>query len=819
MTGLTLATLRTQARRYLGPGLAVVLGVAFVAATLVLSATFTASVQHAVAGELGSYAAVVTSDGSTEGTAVPESALGALRALPGVGRVDAVRNGVLAPDGSPQFYLVQTPPVPGSPSRLASGRMPSRAGEVALATGVATSLDLGPGGRFATPAGPVDVVGIVDTTDDPAVSGVSVVFATPDEVTALTGAEGWSRLGVTAAAGADPGDVAAAVRATLRDGTTVRTGQQAADDAVDGASGGTDVLTGFLLAFAAIALLVSAIVIANTFSVLLARRARETAMLRAVGATRGQVLRSALLESTALGLTASLAGVGAGVAVARGLTPAAGAADVPVPLTTFAVPLSAILVPTAVGVVVTVLAALVPVVRSSRISPMAALRPDAAVRLRSRAGVVRIVLGVLAIAGGGLLLALGAYGGVLVAGVLGGAASFLGVLLAGSVVVPPLARAIGAVPARLAGVPGEMAVENTVRHPARTAATASALLVGVTLIVTMSVGAATGQRSVAAGLDERFPVDVVASAGASAAAGADGIPADVVDELRGLSGVTATAAMTGSQARVGGGTEPVTVLGVTDDAATTVHGDVLDGIRPGVLLAGQDAADAADLTDGARTTIAVGERTREVVVDVDDRLGQSLMLTAGALAALHPGAPTAAVWMRLAADADPESVLPAVRGVVRDSGGSVSGGATMREEVQSIVDTALAVVTALLLVSIVIAVVGIGTSLSLSVVERTRELALVRALGLTRGQLRSMLAGEAVLLAAVATALGTGLGLVYGIAGPMSVFGRAVPLVVDVPWGRIALVALAAVVCGLLASVLPARRATRIAPATALADD
>ena len=671
MTGLTLATLRTQSRRYVGPGLAVVLGVAFVAATLVLSATFTASVQRAVAGELGSYAAVVTSDGSTEGadgTDVPESALGALRALPGVGRVDAVRNGVLAPDGSPEFYLVQTPPVPGSPSRLASGRMPSRAGEVALATGVATSLDLGPGGRFATPAGPVDVVGIVDTTDDPAVSGVSVVFATPDEVTALTGAEGWSQLGVTAAAGTDPGDVAAAVRATLRDGTTVRTGQQAADDAVDGASGGTNVLTGFLLAFAAIALLVSAIVIANTFSVLLARRARETAMLRAVGATRGQVLRSALLESTALGLTASLAGVGAGVAVARGLTAAAGAADVPVPLTTFAVPLSAILVPTAVGVVVTVLAALVPVVRSSRISPMAALRPDAAVRLRSRAGLVRIVLGILAIGGGGLMLALGAYVGVLVAGVLGGAVSFLGVLLAGSVVVPPLARAIGTVPARLAGVPGEMAVENTVRHPARTAATASALLVGVTLIVTMSVGAATGQRSVAAGLDERFPVDVVASTGASAAAGADGIPADVVDELRGLSGVTAAAAMTGSQARVGGGTEPVTVLGVTDDTAATVRGDVLDGIRPGVLVAGQDAADAADLTDGARTTIAVGERTREVVVDVDDRLGQSLLLTAGALAALHPGAPTAAVWMRLAADADPGTVLARVRGVVRDTG-------------------------------------------------------------------------------------------------------------------------------------------------------
>ncbi|MBM6406054.1 ABC transporter permease [Phycicoccus sp. CSK15P-2] len=812
MTGLTLATLRTQARRYVGPGLAVLLGVAFVATTLTLSATLTASVRTAASGDLGAWAAVVSAAEGDGPETLPESALERVGDLPEVGDVSAERSGVLVHDAVSDVFLVTTAPADERQLPVESGRMPASTGEVAVSTDVATSLGLGVGDRFSTPRGGATVVGVVDTSEDPRATGLGTVVATADEVTALTGVEGWTELRADAADGVPDAAAVEAVRTALGSEATVRTGAEAADAAVQQMTGGRDVLTGFLLAFAAVALLVSAIVIANTFSVLLARRARETALLRAVGATRAQVLRSALLEAVVLGLGASLVGVGVGALAARGLAAASSASGLGIPLTTFTVPLSAVVVPTLVGVVVTMAAALVPVVRSARISPMAALRPDAAVTARSRAGRVRIGLGLLGVLGGGAILAAGATAGVLPLGVLGGAVSFVGVLLAGSVLVPAVARLVGSMPARAAGIPGEMALENTVRHPARAASTASALLVGVTLIVMMSVGAATGQRSVTGSLDDRFSVDVavVATSG--------DLGPGVVRQMDDIDGVVASADLPGVRTDVGDVTDQQ-VVGIPSSAADVVRGDGLGGLAPGVLLAARESADAAGLTDGARTTLSVGGHDVPLTVRVSDDAPVSFAVTTEDLRTLAPDAGTRTVLLRLAPDADASGAVAQAKAVVAGTGAAVSGGAPMRAQLEEVVDTLLQVVTALLAVSVVIAVVGIGTSLSLSVIERTRELALVRALGLTRRQLRGMLAGEAVLLAVVATVVGSVLGTVYGLAGPMSLFGGSVPVVLDVPWDRLGLVALAAVVCGLAASVLPARRASRIAPAAALADD
>ena len=813
MTGLTLATLRTQARRYVGPGLAIVLGVAFVAATLTLGATLTESVRTAVAGDLGSWAAVAApdSEASSDGPAsLPERARADVEALPQTGEVVAERRGILVPDAASDVLVVTTP---GPGVRITSGRLPAAPGEVTLSDGAATSLDLATGSRFSTPQGTATVVGTADPGDASGAGiGIGVVYGVAQEVTTLTGVEGWTQIRARAADGVSDAQVVTAVGEVLGRDAQVTTGAQAAQDEVDGLTSGRDIITGFLLAFAAIALLVSSIVIANTFSVLLARRARETAMLRAVGATRGQVLRSALLEAVVLGVVASLVGVGVGVLAARGLAALSASAGVAIPLSTFTVPWSAALVPTVVGVLVTTGSALLPVLRSSRITPMAALRPDLALTTRSRRGRVRIALGLVGVVGGGALLALGALAGILPVGVLGGAASFVGVLLAGSVLVPPLARAIGVLPARLAGVPGELALDNTVRQPARTASTASALLVGVTLVVMMSVGAATAQSSIATALDDEFSVDVAVTA-----TGADLSP-DRTQRLAAITGVDVAADLPGTTATVGD-SKDVTVLGVPAGAADAVRDDAFGAVRDGSIVTSATAAEEAGVRDGDRVTVDGSDGSEQLTVVVSDAAAVPFAVTPHDLDRLAPDAGTRTTLLRLAPDTDPAGAVAAAKGIVSGTGAAVTGGAPMRAQFEQLVDTSLSLVTALLAVSIVIAVVGIGTSLSLSVIERTRELGLVRALGLTRGQLRGMLAGEAVLLAVVATLLGAVLGTAYGVAGPMSLFGRAVDVTPVLPWGRLGLVGLAAVVCGLVAAVLPARRGVRIAPATALAEE
>ncbi len=812
MTGLTTATLRTQARRYVGPGLAIALGVAFLTATLVLGASLTASVRAAVAGDLAGWSVVADPVEPRDGgpRTLDEGTATAVSDLPGVAEVLPERSGILLRDDGADALRVTTPPAPESPGHVTAGRLPSAADEVALSTRAAESLDLRVGGRLATPGGSVAVVGVLDAATGAPSGGPDTVFATPQGVTELTGVEGWTRLRIAGGEGVPAVRLVADVRTLLGARADVATGEEAARDAVDELSGGHAVLTGFLLAFAAVALVVSAIVIANTFSVLLARRARETALLRAIGASRRQVVRSALAESVTLAVVASVVGVGLGALTARVLVGAAGAADLSVPLTTVAVPPSAVLVPLAVGVLVTVAAALTPVVRSSRVPPMAALRPELAVTPRTRAGRVRVGTGVLGLVAGLALLAAGARGGSVAAGVAGGVVSFVGVLLAGSVLVPPLARLLGLTPARWGGAPAQIAVDTTVREPARSAATASALLVGVTLIVMMSVGAATAQRSVASTLDDRLSVDVAVTSSTPLPESATRLLARVPD-------TDTTAALPGVVATIGSA-ERQPVLASSTDAARVVRSDVLDVVEPGVLLTTPGAAEAAGVRDGGRVTVSAGERRRDLTVRVRENAPVPFLVDRVDLTALDADPRVLAVLSRLTDDADARTVLHRVEDAVAGTDATIGGGASVRAEVDGLVETVLRVVTALLAVSVVIAVVGIGTALSLSVIERRRELALLRALGMTRAQVMSMLAGESLLLAVVATVVGTLLGVAYGVAGVMSILGDTVAVLPDLAGGRVAVVGLAAAACGLLAAVLPGWRATRVAPAGALDD-
>ncbi|GAB3106920.1 FtsX-like permease family protein [Janibacter alkaliphilus] len=852
MWQVTIASLRSQSRRLVAPGIAIILGVAFAAASLSLGQTLGGSVRSMVAGYYTDYDAVVAT-GDTE--PMPAATLTTVQETEGVQRaVGELRAGsTMATPTGPAYVVAATSPTEQSSARVEDGRLPRAADEIALSRVVASADQLAVGDEVSLsadegPGSEVTVVGIVDAGADPRYAGgTPAVFGSHDAVSAWTGEDGYSEIvvrgteevtadeltdrlrertgGVAGASLGDDGATGSTTEGATDDvngddessPVTVDTGTDHADAVTARLAGGTDVITGMLLAFAAVALFVSAIVIANTFGILLARRTRETALLRAVGSTRAQVVQGAVVEALATGVVFSAIGTAIGIALCGGLVALANASGSSTfPELVFTTSITAVLVPFVVGVVVVLAAALRPVLRASRVAPLEALRPAGTVAARSTAGLVRIGLGLALLAGGAGLLVLGWQTAFLAAGLAGGMTSFLGVLLIGSLLVPTLARIIGAVPAAVLGAPGRLAVGNAVANPRRAAATASALLVGVTLVTMTAVGARSAEASITAELDDRYSVDAAVTA-------TDGeLEPGLVDDLREIDGVTGVATVPGSEVSLGvDGTthEAQAVVGVSDETRSVLrNGDRLDRLTDGTIYVTSDVAEGFGVADGDRVTVRGGSGPVTLTAVVDDALGYDWVVTGADLDRIGGDVATRAAFLRLA-EGDPGSTVEAIDEVVADAGVEVGGSAAQRAEMSQVLDAVLYVVLSLLAVSVVIALVGIANTLSLSVLERTQESALLRALGTTRAQLRRMVAIESVLLALVGVTLGSALGIVYGVAGVGALVGELTPVVVEIPWGLLGGVAAAAVVAALVAAVLPAVRAARVSPAAALATD
>jgi putative ABC transport system permease protein len=410
--------------------------------------------------------------------------------------------------------------------------------------------------------------------------------------------------------------------------------------------------------------------------------------------------------------------------------------------------------------------------------------------------------------------------GVAVAGVLvalpGGVLSFLGVVLLAQRAVPPVVAAAGRLAARFGGVPAQLAAGNATRNPRRTAATATALLIGVTLTSAFVVGAASTRATAQAGLKAQFPTDVVVSSFDGA------LPASLLGTLDDLDGVESGAAVLSADV-LGPDGEPIWTFGV--DPAST--GPVLRSTDelplpvPGQAVLPEWLAETWSVRDGDDVTLGgTGEERRFTALVADS--GQPLMLTADDLRAVAPeaGTGTGELWLRLT-DAEPGqvAVVDRITDVVAEAAPSaqVTGLVTLRDQIDEVLDLLLLVVTGLLGIAVVIALIGVGNTLALSVVERRQENGLLRALGLTRRQLRGLLAWEAVLVAGVAAVLGVLIGGAYGLIGAASVLGEIGEIVLSVPWLQVAAIVVVATVAGLLASVLPARRAARTAPVAAIA--
>ncbi|CAN5129396.1 FtsX-like permease family protein [soil metagenome] len=868
MLRLTLAQMRRSVGRLVAAGVAIAIGTAFVAATLLAGGVMTRSTYDSVTARYALADLVAPRP-------LDAAQLATLRAVAGVDAADPVPLvGVELHHGEARVWVHAAPTT--SDPRLdaqvvTQGAWPSGPGQIALPAAVAQRLAVAVGDRLVTPQ-PVpsttsdptpgrstdtwttvdETLTVVGLLDDPhhayaQIGGAAVVTAA--DAVRWSGTSSLAEIGGPVLVALTPGTGLTAASGAIRTAVPeagISTRDDAAKAQIAELSSGAEVLTGIVLGFAAVALVVAALVIANTFQVLVAQRTRTLALLRCVGADRRQLRRSVLVEAAILGAGASVVGLLSGIALAQGALMVLGRMELGVPLPT-AVTVTGwvVLVPLALGTAVTLVAALVPARAATRVAPIEALRPSDAPTVSERSSRVRLVLaagltviGLAALlAGVPLSLASDPLLGLAVA-VLGGAVSFVGVLVGAVFWIPRVVALVGRGLART-GTSARLAAANTARNPRRTAATSSALLIGVTLVALMSAGAASTRVTLDNDLDSQYPVDLALEATTSSDGSVGAMPADIAPTIAGVAGVAKITELHVTAARISSPGHPADPAGSihlrsispTDLAAVVRAPDLPAALDDGTVVIGHvlatrlgvqagDRVDVAAFTgfDDTSTPVPGGQET-SLTVAVAGAEGSAAFVTTTTGRKIAPSAPVAELWVRLADVNDARSVVPQVQDAITSEAVSVDGPALQRASYQTLIDTLLAVVVGLLAVAVVIALVGVANTLSLSVLERRRESATLRAIGLSRRQLRWMLAIEGMLIAGIGAVLGTGLGLLYGWAGAATVLSTVGPVTLAVPWRDLGIVLVVAVAAGLAASVVPGRAAARTSPVAALTVD
>ncbi|MFG3298210.1 ABC transporter permease [Micromonospora chersina] len=823
MLRLTLRQIRAEGLRLLLSSLAIVLGVAFVAGTLMFTDGMRAGAYER-AGAFDRHTDLAAYAGRNP---LPPALVDRVRAVDGVAAAEGELTGtagVVGADGRPVLGYAVLAAIPTDPALqsydVVAGRLPQRAGELVLDEETAADQRFALGGPVRVggnggPARAYTLVGTVDVAGSSRDVGGPFIGLAGADAMAVSGERGYGRIMVAARPGVDRAALADRVRAAVGPEVAVRDRTAILDEAVADAVRDRRQFELFLGTFAAVAVVVAGFVIANTFAIVLAQRSRRTALLRLVGATRGQVYRATLGEAALTGLLASAVGVLAGVGLAAGLGALLSTLDAPV-AGTVTVTARTVLLSLGLGTVLTVVAAAVPSWQGTRVAPVAALT-DAAVRPAQRAGRVRLAAGALVLAAGVAALAgAGATGQVpLVAA--GGVLAFLGIVLFGPVLVPALVRVLGLPARRLLGVPAGLAVANAVRNPRRVAATATAMVIGIGLVSAFVVGAGSAKAGIERAVDARIGVDFLVT----------GIGGDLPAPLAGeLAARPELGVVHEQRSRVVDGVEVRAAHpALVRRTLSAVDAGDPAGLGPGTVLVHRELAAARGWSVGSTVPLA-GRSFRVAAVVADDN-------------PVLAGSPVPAGHVVDVVDADFARLFPAERGHLAevDPADGVSADAA-RAAVESVliryptvnlldqaaykkmltgtVDLVLGFVTALLGLAVVIALVGVANTLTLSVVERTRENAVLRAVGLSRGGMRAVLAVEAVLTALVGTLLGIALGTGVAAAGMAVVARIGGDFTLVLPWGRLGLIVAVAVVAALAASVLPARRALSRPIVTAL---
>ena len=626
-------------------------------------------------------------------------------------------------------------------------------------------------------------------------------------------------------AGYSPAQLLEQIREILPPATQVRTGQNQADQDASDTKSFTDFLQTFLLAFGGIALFVGAFVIANSLSITVAQRAREFATLRTIGATRRQILRSVLFESFVLGVLASVAGLFLGLGLAKLLFWLFSQLDFTLANSGLPLRTRTIVVSLLVGVLVTVLASLRPALRATRVPPIAAVRegvtlpPGRFARWRAPGS------GVLALLGFGLVaLGLFAHGlstaGVLLAMGVGALFVFIGVAFFSSQLVVPLAHVLGGPAATVAGAPGVLARENSMRNPQRTGSTAAALMIGLALVTLVTMLAQGIRHSFYDAVNEIWVTDYAVTAQNNF----DLIPVAVEKPLRETSGIDAVVGVRSGESRAFGATHSVSA--VDRGASRVFHLDWTQGSQSVLDTLGSDGA-FVDKTFAEDHRLSVGSPIGLLVPNGR----QPVFRLKGIFDAPNGGSPFGAITISSAAfdrfytKPQDQFIFLTVNGGVNEANtarldhaldGFPNAKLQDRDQFKrnqaSFLDNVLNILYVLLALSVIVSLFGIVNTLVLTVFERTREIGMLRAVGTTRWQIRWMIALESVVTSLMGAAIGIGLGVVLAVL----LILRVDFLVLAWPIGSLLIFALVAVVAGLLAAIFPARRASRLDPLRAL---
>jgi putative ABC transport system permease protein len=847
MLWATLKSLLSRKLRLVLSGLAVVLGVMFVSGAFVLTDTLGRSFDGLFATVYAGTDVQVRAqptmpggfDSETSVDTVPADLVDRVRAVDGV----AAARGIVSADGARMIgsngKVVTTfgPPRLGSNwtadsaiSRLRDGRGPRDAGEIAINAALAEAAGVTIGDRVGVltqqPKRTFTVVGIIEYTGGRDSLGGSLEIAFHESVASelMLGRPGvYSAIDVRAGPGTSPVALRDNLRAALGGGYDVKTGTELQAAQTDSLKEGLGFFNKILLGFAGVALFVGIFLILNTFSIIVAQRTRELALMRALGASRRQMISSVLVEAVTIGLIASVVGLGLGIGVGALLAWVFGnIGGAALELAGIGVPAAAVIASFTVGLLVTVVAALLPAVRAARIPPVAALQeaatPDRPLTKLTLAGAV---VG----AAGGTLLALGLSGNLGDAslwGILGGVlVSFVGVALLTPAIARPVVGAIG----RLFSwsVPGKLGRLNSGRNPRRTAITAAALMVGIALITGVNTILASTMASLNDLADTQVKADLIISGDPMADRPPTFDPA-VLDRARAIAAVSAVTGEYWDVAHINGDDRSISVVtdapALVDMFSLRVAEGSLGALGPDQVLI--DAENAREQGLHAGSTVEArfargGTRTLTVAgVYAKSDTFRGYLLPTSVVPELRVAQPAWA-YLKVAPGASVAAVQKQVDTLLADSPEvTVTDRSGYIEQQSQQFDTILLMVQILLALAVLIAVLGIINTLALSVLERTRELGLVRAIGLSRPQAMRMVTVEAVVISVFGALLGVVVGTGLGTAVVKALEDEGIRSLA-LPWSSMGTYLVLGAVIGVFAAVLPAIRAARINVLNAIA--
>ncbi len=820
-------------------GFAIVLGVAFVAGSFIFTDALGGAFNGIIKGTTadveiapkGSQSINAAEDSRT----IPASYVERLAKLPGVaaayGTVEVQnvwiigKNGKLVGGNGPPafaFNYTKEEAITGKQIlTLSSGSLPTGPGEIAMDQDAAAKAKyrIGDTVTLSTPGKvpslKAKLVGLVQFGSKGGLVGATLTIFDKQWMQDLFfhGKDVYTGIGLTDDAGYSQQQVADAANKVLPAGIQALAGDKVAKDNEDAIGKALGFINTFLLVFAAVAMVVGTFLIINTFSILVAQRSRELALLRAMGASKHQVNRSVLTEAFAVGLVGSTIGIGAGYLLSIGLKALFGLIGLDLSGATFPVHLRTIVVSYLVGLVVTMIAAYLPARRAARIAPVAAMRdevalPEASLRRRMLIGAGLVVVGIGSIAGG--FAGSGGKGLTFIG--IGALVVLIGVSLMAPVLGRPVIRLLGVVYKKTFGTVGVLATENSLRNPRRTAATASALMIGLTLVALMSIVGASAKASTDKAIQQTLVADFVVSNAVG-----QGFSPSIATEVQKLPGVAAVTRFRQGVGTINGqtvypyGVDPAQLARTLKVPMTS---GAVSALADKAILVSTTTAKGDHYSVGDPIVLKMQGGTAKLFVagvfKASAAVPASYLVTLDTLLKGGIKPLDTALFITKQPGSDGNRLRAEISSIIKDNPTvTLKDQQQFAQEQAKQIDQFLYIIYALLGLAIIIAVLGIINTLALSVIERTREVGLLRAVGMSRRQLKRMIRLESVSISLLGAALGMVMGIAFGIALQRAISDQGID-VLSIPWIQLAVFMLLAAVVGVLAAVLPARRAAKL---------